>query len=489
MNLATARASRKAKEVGIKKSIGAQRKSLIFQYLSESLVIAFFSLVVAWGVVWVFLPQFNTITAKNITLGLNDLQLILSFLTITILTGFIAGSYPALYLSGFKPAAVLKGEVKGSWGELWARKGLVVFQFFLSVILIVSVLVIYKQIRFVQTKNLGYKKDNLIQFNMEGKVKPTLETFLAELREIPGVMSAASSGHHLLGRNNNTMGLHWEGKNPEENILFENVTANYGLLETLGVVLAEGRFFDEAFAADSTKVIVNEAAVRVMNMKDPVGKKIRLWDHHDLEIIGVVKDFHFQSLHEAVNPLFFWLRPQYTWAIMVRLVGGKEKETLAAINRFYTHYNPGFTFEYRFQDEHYAKQYDAEQRVASLSGYFASIAILISCLGLFGLAAFTAERRLKEIGIRKALGSSSASIVILLSGDFTRMVLLSVFLGLPASYWLLNSWLQRFAFHVELRAWYFIASGMLALIIAWITVASQAIKAARVNPVKCLRNE
>jgi len=226
-----------------------------------------------------------------------------------------------------------------------------------------------------------------------------------------------------------------------------------------------------------------------MNLKKPIGQHIKLWGHYDLEIIGVVKDFNFQSLHDGVNPLFFVLSPSRTWTIMVRLEGGKEKATLASLTKFYYSYNPGFTFEYRFQDQEYAKQYESEQRVAVLSGYFASMAILISCLGLFGLATFTAERRLKEIGIRKALGSSSTNIVILLSRDFTKMVLLSIVIGLPVSYWLLDLWLQRFAFRTPLEAWFFIAAGVIALVIAWITVASQAIKAASVNPVKCLRIE
>lgn len=489
MNLATARASRKAREVGIKKSIGAQRGSLIVQYMCESMIVATLSLLVAWLVVWLFLPQFNTITGKQIDLTLKDPELVLWFLGITAITGIIAGSYPAFYLSGFRPAAVLKGEMKGSLGELWARKGLVVFQFFLSVILIVSVLVIYKQIQFVQTKNLGYNKDQLIQFPMEGRVKTSLKTFLDEIKTIPGVVNASSSGHSFLGRNNNTSGLDWEGKDPDDKILFENVGTNYGLLETLGVELAQGRFYSEDYGTDTSKIIFNETAIRIMNMKDPIGQKIKLWGRYDLEIIGVVKDFHYQSLHEAVNPLFFRLAPQNTWTIMARLEGGKEKETLERLRDFYRQYNPGFTFDYRFQDQEYAKQYESEQRVATLSGYFASIAILISCLGLFGLATFTAERRLKEIGIRKALGSSTANIVMLLSGDFTKLVFLSIMIGIPVSYWLLDNWLKRFAFHIALEAWYFIAAGLIALLIAGLTVSFQAIKASRVNPVKCLRTE
>ncbi len=493
MNLSTARASRKAKEVGIKKSIGAGRRSLMMQYLSESTLISFAALIVSLGLVWVLLPRFNDITGKQITLDLKDPSILGWSALIAFATGLIAGSYPALYLSGFKPAAVLKGELKGSLGELWARKGLVIFQFCLSVILIVSVLVVNKQIEFVQTSDLGYKKDHLIQFPREGKLwdGQTLGTFLTELRRMRGVKDASSIGHRLLGRNSNTSGLNWEGKNPEDRILFENVGANFRLFETLGMEFVQGRSFLETNPADTTKIIFNEAAIRVMGLKDPIGKKIRLWDQYDLEIIGVVKDFHFQSFHDPINPLFFRmeLNGGNTWNVMIRLEAGQEKETLKRITDLYNQFNPGFSFEYQFQDEQYARQYAAEQRVASLASYFASMAILISCLGLFGLAAFTAEKRLKEIGIRKALGSSSAGIVVLLSSDFTKMVLIAIVIGLPISWWLLSQWLQQFTFRMELTIWYFALAGISALIIGWLTVAWQAIKAAGVNPVKCLRTE
>lgn len=489
MNLSTARASKRAKEVGIKKSLGAQRRSLIAQYLSESILTSACALLIAGLIVWLFIPQFNVITSKKIVFDVLDANLMLPMLAIVLVTGLLAGSYPAVYLSGFRPAAVLKGMIRGSWGELWARKGLVVFQFFLSVVLIVSVIVIYNQIGFVQSKNLGYKKENLIQFPIEGKVESSLSTFLNEVKRIPGVLDASSMGHSLLGRNNNTSGLEWDGKNPDDLILFENVRVNYGLIETMGMELAEGRTFSEEFGADSTKIIFNEAAIRVMNMDNPIGKVIKLWGRYDLEIIGVVKDFHFQSLHEVVNPLFFMLSPRNTWNAVVRLEGGREKEALDALSDFYSDYNPGFTLEYRFQDREYAEQYAAEQRVATLSGYFAGFAVLISCLGLFGLAAFTAERRLKEIGIRKSLGSSATHIVLLLSSDFTKMVVISIGGGLPVAYWLLSRWLDKFAFHIDLSIWYFVVAGSIALIVAWLTVASQAIKAAHVNPVECLRNE
>jgi predicted permease len=489
MNLSTARASRKAKEVGIRKSIGAQRQSLIIQYLSESLATSLASLALAVGIVWMILPSFNSITDKHITFEVLTPSSLVALVLIGVVTGLLAGSYPAIFLSGFRPAEVLKGAMRGSWSELWARRGLVVFQFALSVVLIVAVMVIYRQVDFVQTQNLGYKKDHLIHIPIEGRVSKSREVFLEEVRTVPGVVSAASISHTFLGRNNNTSGLAWEGKNPSDEILFENISVNHGAFETMGLELAEGRGFSIDSPSDTIKIMFNEAAIKIMGLEHPVGKVIKLWEKYDLEIIGVVKDFHYQSLHDVINPVFFRLSPNNTWSIVIRLEAGKEQETLDALTKLYTSFNPGFTFDYKFQDQEYARMYAAEQRVATLSGYFALFAILISCLGLFGLATFTAERRLKEIGIRKALGSSSFRIVMLLSGDFTRMVLLAILLALPFAYFLLQGWLENFAFHIDLTVWYFVGAGAVALVIAWLTVASQAIRASRVNPVECLHQE
>ena len=488
MNLSTARASRRSREVGIKKAIGAQQKSLVFQYLGESMFMTFLSLVIAFTIVLLFLPKFNEITDKQIAMQLEAGQ-VLFFIAIGLITGLVSGSYPALYLSGFRPVAVLKGEIRGSLGELWARRGLVVFQFTLSVFLIASVLVIFKQIQYVQSKNLGYNKDNIVHFPIEGKVRKSLETFLLELKSIPGVVNASSIGHNLVGRQSNTSGLQWEGKNPDDVILFENVMVNHEMIETLDIKMKEGRAFSGDFSTDTTKIIFNEAAIRVMGLEDPIGKVIRLWDEYDMEIIGVARDFHFQSFHEAINPLFLRLGSENTWNVMARIEAGREKETLEKLDDFYKTFNPGFTLDYKFLDERYQQQYSAEQRVATLSQYFAGFAILISCLGLFGLAAFTAQRRLKEIGIRKVLGSSVVNIVYLLSWDFTRLVLISILIALPASYFLLKNWLDRFAFRIDLEIAFFTSAGLTALIIAWVTVGSQALKAANINPVDCLKDE
>ncbi len=485
MNLSTAKAATRIKEVGVKKALGAGRKRLVIQYMGESLFMTLLSLIIAVAIVGLVLPQFNIITGKQLVLRLG-VGLVVSLAGITLFTGLIAGSYPALYLSGFNPVTVLKGKLNSSVGEVWVRKGLVAFQFTLSIILIVAVLVLYKQIDFVQRQNLGYNKDNVIYFDVEGRVNGNHETFLSEVKRVPGVQSAASSTHDMVGHAWSS-GINWEGKQPDENVRVQIMAVNADFLETLGMEMKEGRFFSRDFATDSAKIIFNEAAIEAMGLKDPIGKKAQ-----NSEIIGVVKDFHFESFHVDVQPQLFILHrgkfapPNY---IMARIEGGREAETLERLDKFYKAYNPGFPLEYKFLDEDYQRQYISEQRVSTLSRYFAGLAIVISCLGLFGLAAFTAQRRLKEIGIRKILGSTDLGIVRLLSGDFTKIVLVAITVALPVSYFIARKWLDEFAYRIDLEWWFFVGSGVLALLIAWFTVGLQTIRAARVNPAQCIKEE
>ncbi|UII24646.1 ABC transporter permease [Fulvivirga maritima] len=486
MNLSTAKASRRIKEVGVKKAIGVSRGSLVVQYLAESVLMAFISLALSLIVIALFMPKFNEITGKDLSMHL-DSSLILSMVAITLFTGLIAGSYPALYLSGFKPAIILKGKFKSSISELWARKGLVVFQFALSVIFIVSVVVIYNQMKFIQSKNIGYQKDNVIFFEKEGKVAESLESFLTEVKNIPGVVNASSRMGSTMGSFMTTGSVEWPGKDTESEISFENVGVNYDFLETLGIELKDGRGFSKDHGSDVEAIVFNEAAIKVMGIENPIGQKINLWGDQR-EIIGVVKDFHFESLHEQVKPLFFILAPQKTSVVLVKLDGSHTSETIEDIKNFYLEF-AGTPIDFQFLNVAYEAQYVSEQRVSSLSRYFAALAIIISCLGLFGLATFTAERRLKEIGIRKALGANNFTIIYLLSLDFTKMVLASIVLAIPISYFISQQWLDNFAFSVKLEVWYFVGAGVLTLLIAWLTVSLQTIKAAMISPVKCLRTE
>lgn len=491
MNLSTAKASRRLKEVGVKKAIGADRKTLIIQFLSESMMMAFLSLLLSLILVVLVLPQFNNITGKHLTFAFG-LNIILSVLGITSFTGFISGSYPAFYLSGFRPATILKGggapgKLNTSTAALWMRKGLVVFQFTISVIFIASVLVVSKQLSFIQNKNLGYDRDNVIYFTNEGKVLESFETFLSEVKHIPGVVNASSFANNLTGSHGGTSGVNWEAKNPDEAIDFGNLEVGYDFIETLGIEMAAGRTFSREFGADSSSIIFNEAAIESMGLQDPIGKTIKLWGQ-EKRIIGVVKNFHFESLYEEIKPCFLQLYPVSN-KTMVKIQEGSEAETLAQLQQFYQEYNQGLPLDYKFLDDDYQVLYASEQRVTVLSRYFAGLAILISCLGLFGLAAFTAERRLKEIGIRKVLGSTDWGIAYLLSNDFTKMVVTAIVIALPLSYFIAKNWLESFAYRIDLELWYFIGAGLVALLIAWFTVGLQTVKAAKVNPTQCLKDE
>jgi ABC-type antimicrobial peptide transport system permease subunit len=492
MNLSTAKAFRRAREVGIKKAMGAARRTLVLQYLGESVLMSLLSLLAAILLVDLLLPQFNGITGKHLVFHF-DASLIMTLMAIVLFTGLVAGSYPALYLSGFNPAITLKGGIsffqnKNGSGEIWARNGLVIFQFMISVVLIVSVLVVYNQMRFVQSKNLGFNRANIISFPAEGKVAESTETFLSQTKMIPGVMNASYMDGDLTALHNGTTGVEWDGKNPDEVVDFEFLSVGHDLIGTLGIEIKEGRNFFRDNASEDSRVIFNESAIESMGLTDPVGKHIKLWGE-EKEIIGVVKDFHFESLYENVKPFFFRLSPKGNRNILIKIKAGTEQETLARLEKVYREYNLGVPFEYKFLDEEYQNLYASENRVATLSQYGAGIAILISCLGLFGLASFTAERRLKEIGIRKVLGSSVLDIVYLLSGDFTKIVFAAIFIALPVSFFASREWLGNFAYKIELEWWYFVGSGLMALLIAWITIGSQAFRAARVNPTQCLKEE
>jgi putative ABC transport system permease protein len=486
MNLSTAKASRRIKEVGIKKAIGAGRNALAIQYLGESMLMTFLSVAVAILMIDLLLPQFNLLTGKQLELTFTT-NLLISIFAIMVITGLIAGSYPALYLSGFNPATVLKGKLNSSLGELWARKGLVLFQFTLSVILIVCVMVVYRQIQYVQNKNLGYDRHNVVYFEIEGKIKESLNAFLTEVQKIPGIQSASSISQSTVG-GGNTTSLEWEGKDPDVKLPIAIRSVNYGVIEMLNMQMKDGRAFSKSVRSDSLKIILNESAVDAMGLKDPVGRIVGMGPYK-VEILGVMKNFHFESLHSGVAPMFFVLAPQYTEKVIVKIEPGRVQEALANLQKFYLQFNPGFAFDYRFLDQDYQAQYTAETRVASLSRYFATLAIVISCLGLFGLAAFTAERRIKEIGIRKVLGSSEWGIVYLLSGDFTKIVVVAIVIALPVSYMITRTWLDNFAFKIPLEFWYFISAGALVMVISWLTVGTQAFKAARVSPTKCLKDE
>lgn len=488
MNMSTAKAFKKIKEVGIKKTIGAKRESLVFQYLGESLFITFFAFLLASVIVILFLPQFNAITGKQLFFN-PDERLILVSITILILTGLFAGGYPALYLSGFRPAVVLKGKLDSSSGELFIRKGLVVFQFVLSMLLIVSVLVVYKQVELIQTKNPGFNRDNIVQFNLKGKLSENPQSFLSETRKISGVKHAATMWGSIVGETGVTQGsFGWEGKDPNAVVAFSHLGVEADMLELLRLKMKSGRAFSSDYGNEENKIIINEAGIDVMGLEDPVGKTFNLWGTN-YEIIGIAKNFNFRSFHEDIKPFFFRYMPENAEKILVKIEAGKEKETINAIQKLYNSFNPGYDFTYSFLSDEYQEQYAAEQRISILSKYFAGLAILISCLGLFAMSAFTAERRTKEIGIRKVMGSNEMGIAKLLSGEFTRVVTIAILIASPIAYLVTHRWLENFAYKITLSWWIFAVAGLLILGISIVTVSWQSWRAATRNPVEALRYE
>jgi len=489
MNLSTANASRRLKEIGIKKALGTRQVTLIKQYFSESILTSFIALLIALFLIVVFLPAFNSITGASLTFNFDFSKLSLIVL-ILFLTGIIAGSYPALYLSRFSPIATLKGQLKDSWGEIWVRKGLVIFQFSLSIILITGVLLVSKQIQYVQSKNLGMDKDNVVYFGEEGSLEQNAKVFLEEINAIQGVVNAATTSQNIIGTDiNMTAGLVWTGNQEERRSRFNELRIGYNFIETMDMKIKEGRSFSKAFSNDSTAIIFNETAIKMMGIKNPIGKRVA-YGSVDYTIVGVLEDFHFKSLREVVNPMFFRLERKNTPSqFVVRITQGKEKETLSRLNEVYAQFNPGYSFDYKLLDTDFQKQYNAEQQVASLSKYFAGLAIVISCLGLFGLARFTAERRRNEIGIRKTLGQRKSQIVLLLSNEFAKLIGIAILIGLPIAFICSKNWLSGFAYKIELSIWYFLIAGIGSLFIALVTISTQTINAASKNPIEALREE
>lgn len=486
MNLSTAKASRRLKEVGIKKVVGARRGQLIVQFLTESILLTLFALVIALAVATILLPQFNQLTGKTIELRFTW-QLVSGIILIVLITGILAGSYPALYISGFNPLAILKGKLKTSTAELLSRKGLVVFQFTLSTILIVAVTVIYQQVNHIKNMNLGYNKENIVRFTAEGRIQNSQQAFLAEMQQLSGVTNAAYTYHSIIGRSYSTGNVAWSGMHPDDQKSFEIFGISHNFIETMGMDVKAGRSFSSNFELDSLNIILNQSAAKAMNIQEPVGTIIR-FQGSERTVIGVVDDFHFESMHETVKPAIMQLQ-RGEGTIVARIKQDNQRETLASIESLYKKYNPNFPFTYNFLDEAYQRQYDSETRTATLSGYFAALGIIISCLGLFGLAAFTAQKRKKEIGIRKVIGASSFTITAMLSKDFLKLVGLALLIAFPVSWWLMNDWLQNYAYRVEIRPGIFIIAGTIVMIITMMAISAQTIKAALANPVKNLRTE
>ncbi len=490
MNLSTARSEKRAKEVGIRKSIGSLRKQLIQLFFIESLLMVFLSFLISILLAQLILPFFNEVADKKMSLlWTNPLFWLIGF-AFCLLTGMVAGSYPAIYLSSFKPVKILKGTFKvGRWANV-PRRVLVVVQFSVSVTMIIGTLIVFRQIQFTKNRPLGYEKSGVIAMPMlTADIHNHFDAVKNELEKMGTVLSMSKSSSPLTGIWSTTSGIEWDGKDPNLAIDFlaERVSADYG--KTIGWQLAAGRDFSKTFASDSTGLILNEAAVKFMGLQNAVGKTIR-WFGDPLKVIGVSKDMVMQSPYEPVKPTIFTLLDEAPAFIIAKLNPDQSAhKAITEIATVFKRFNPNQPFEYRFTDQEYAKKFGNEERIGRLAGFFAILAIFISCLGLFGMASFMAEQRTKEIGVRKVLGASVLNVWSLLSKDFILLVIFSLVISVPVAYYLMHGWLQNYTYHTDLTWWIFVAAAVGAMLITLLTVSFQAIKAAITNPVKSLRTE
>lgn len=497
MNLSTARSEKRAREVGVRKVIGAGRASLVRQFLGESFLLCLISLMFALAFTQLLLPLFNQLTQKDLQLFQNP-SLVLWIAGLAIFTGLLSGLYPAFYLSSFMPAKVLKGKIVNSWSATVLRKGLVVFQFSISVALILGAIVIGSQLDFMKKQDLGFKKDQQLILPLSSKeIAKNYTALKGELLKTPGISTVTSGSTYPGIRNIEDMLFYGEGRAATDNTDISTAAIEDDYFETLGLKLLYGRTFYRNSQADSANLILNETAVKRLGY-DPakaVGRMVNYdfhGTHNAMQIVGVVKDFNFESLHNPIKPFAFWvnahLANKYTYAI-VRLQTGDYTRTLAAVEKVWNKVNAIAPFVYSFLDQDFQRNYEKEERTSHIVIYSTSIAILIACLGLFGLAAFSAEQRTKEIGIRKVLGASIGSVTLLLSKDFIRLALLAILIASPIAWYGMHQWLQNFSYRIGISWWMFAAAGGLAVVIALITVSFQSIKTALANPVKSLRAE
>ncbi|AKD57615.1 ABC transporter permease [Spirosoma radiotolerans] len=500
MNLATARSSERAKEVGVRKVVGALRSSLIGQFMSESIIMSLLAVILAIGFVWMLLPTFNTLFEKQLTLGATDPSLWISILVLVLITGILSGSYPAFFLSSLQPIKILKGNgapsrLQFGSGPALFRRVLVVFQFSLSIFLIVGMLAIGRQMNYLRTKNLGLDRENVVYIPLEGEIAQPkkVEAFRQEVMRKPTVASATTTMSLPVNVQSTSGDLRWAGKDPKLETSVACMFVGGDFMRTMNIKLAAGRDFSVDSPADSANYIINEATAKLMSestpgMKNPVGKEVTFWMGKG-QIIGVMKDFHLNSLHQAISPLILCFDSRNTSYLLVKTRPGQTRQAISDLEQLAKQFNPNYPFNYHFVDEEYENLYRSEQQVNTLVNYFGMLAILISCLGLFALAAFTAEQRTKEIGVRKVLGASVANIVGLLSKDFLKLVLIALVLATPLAWWALGKWLDTFVYRADLTWWIFGIAGTLAVLIAFLTVSYQSIKAALMNPVTSLRSE
>jgi len=505
MNLATAGSEKRSKEIGVRKVLGSGKKRLVIQFIGEALLMSLLAALVAVILMSLLLPAFNSLVQKNLSLGLTNPWHLLSMILLTFICGLVAGSYPSLYLSSFNPVFVLKGIKLKAGSAAIIRKGLVVIQFAVSIVLIISTIIIYQQIQHVKTRDLGYNKDNLMQIAAQGDIVKDFPAIRQDLLNTGFVKNSALADHNTIGGGNNTTGISWEGKDPNSNIVISQRLVSPEFMSTTGMHLMEGRDFqptDEVEFGDNhmpkdsgqvMNVIVTGSMEKLLGKGSAIGKTMQRQTDKGtfhMQVTGVIKDYVYGDMYGQSAPVVFYDIPQATSLLYVKLAAQSNPENaLAKIAAVMKKDNPAYPFEYKFVDDQFNQMFLSEMLISKLSRVFAALAILISCLGLFGLAAYTAERRTKEIGVRKVLGASVSGIAALLSKDFLKLVLISCIVAFPLAWLMMNNWLQNYQYRITISWWIFLIAAIVAILIALLTVSFQAIKAAVANPVKSLRTE
>ncbi len=491
MNLSTARSEKRAKEVGIRKVVGAQKSSLVTQFIGESIILSFIAAIIAVMIVLLSLPAYNKLVGKQLFIDFNDPFSWLFAIVFVLFTGLLAGSYPAFYLSSYQPVKVLKGTFKAANALVTPRKVLVVLQFTFAIALIICTIIVQHQIKYAQARDTGYSRNNLVYVTLQGDLEKHYAAIKNEILSKGAATAVTKSMSPVTQRYSDGWGFSWPGSSGEDDkIDFIRMASDADFVKTLGVKLLQGRDIDiKNYPTDSTAMLLNETAVKVMRLKDPVGQVVK-GDGTDWHVVGVIKDFIYESPYEKVSQLMV-MGPK-SWFNVMHLKLNPEKpvaDNIAILEKVFRQYNPNYPFDYKFVDEEYAIKFEDEKRIATLAGLFAGLTIFISCLGLFGLATYMAENRIKEIGVRKVLGASVADITSLLSIDFLKLVIVSFLIASPIAYWAMYNWLQTYTYRIGIEWWVFALAGVLSIIIAILTVSYQAIKAAVANPVRSLRTE
>jgi len=490
MNLSTARSSNRAKEVGMRKVVGALKSHLIRQFYGESVVFAFIALILAVIIVTVMLPIFSDFADKDLSWNVGGIVTILIGLTaITFFTGLVAGSYPALFLSAFQPVKVIRGALKSGAASSWFRKILVVVQFSLSILLVIGTVVVYQQLTYMKNKRLGWDKEHLVYIPLRDDVRKVYDTLKTELVKDPHVLNVTASSQLPSNIGSNSSNFNWEGKDPNFTTLIGNNSVDFDFIETLKIEMKEGRSFSKEYSSDaSSGFVINEEVAKLMGRESVVGESCMFFGREGT-IIGVTRNWHYQPVRNEIEPLALYIEPEWNRVMLIRIPTGNISESIKSIETVWKRVIPTYPFEYYFLDENFDEMYRTEESIGTLLKYFTVLAVFVACLGLFGLASFTSEQRTKEIGIRKVLGANVSNITLLLCREFFLLVLVSNIIAWPVAYFLMKGWLQKYAYRTSLSVFIFVAAMGIALMVAFLSVSFQAIRAATANPVDSLRYE